>query len=573
MRLACGVTAALVALTIAMTWPLAAMMTSSLPGDYGDPLFVTWAMGWVSKSLTAALAQPSALAGFWNANIFDPERQTLAFSEHFLAQSVLVLPVYWLTGNVILAYNIAFFATFVLSGLGTFLLARGLVESVRATGRVERPERARRVEALVAGITAAVVVAFNQYRLVYEVAHLQVLSIHWLPFGLYGLHRYLVTDSRRALALGSLALVGLNLSSVYYMAYCAPFVVAFVLIELVRLGRWRDGRVWLELWAAAAGMVVIMLPFLLPYMEVHQRFGLVRSSQELVSYSATLDHYRVALPGLVVPIVLAVMALGAGGKPRHYVLPLALLVLVVLSVWLSLGPVIQSGGRALAWPGLYGVLHAHVPGFGALRAPSRFAMLFFFFLALLAGLGASRIAASAPRFARPIVALALIAYLWQVRPLALPIDQALPSPNLAEPPSYLTPSPTLPTIYREVQGLSSDAVLLELPFGDPWYELRYMFFAATHGRRLVNGYSGVFPPSYLARQRVLAKPLLDPERAALALTGATHVIVHRGAWPDASGTAIAQWLEALGARLLTGAGDALLYEIQTSERLTDRLSE
>ncbi len=570
MRIACGVAAALVALTIAMTWPLGAGIASSLPGDYGDPLLVTWAMGWVSRTLTTALTQPSALEGFWNANIFYPELRALTFSEHFVGQSMLVLPVYWLTGSLIVTYNIAFLATFVLSGLGTFLLARALTESAGMG-------RARGVECTLAGITAAVVVAFNQYRLVYEVAHLQVLSIHWLPFGLYGLHRYLVTDSRRALALGSLALVALNVSSIYYMAYCAPFIVLFVLIEMLRLGRWREMRVWLELWAAGATVVVFMLPFLLPYMDVQQRLGIVRSSQELVAYSATLDHYRTALPGLILPSALAVIAVLAGLKPRgptglkarHYVLTFALLGFLVLSVWLSLGPVIQAGGRVLDWPGLYTVLYNRVPGYNALRAPSRFAMLFFFFLALLAGLGANGIASWAPRLARPIVALVLIAYLWHVRPLALPLDQALPSPGLAAPPAYLRPVPTLPTIYREVQALSSDAVLLELPFGDPWYELRYMFFAAIHGRRLVNGYSAIFPLSYLARQRALAKPLVDPERAAQAITGATHVIVHRGAWPDGSGTAIASWLEALGARLITGAGDALLYEIRSDERLAD----
>ena len=545
------VTIALVALVIVMTWPLAARLTSSVAGDYGDPLLVMWAMGWVSQAVTAALSQPSLLQNFWDANIFFPETKTLAFSEHFIGQSVLVLPLYWLTGNLILCYNVMFLATFVLTGLGTFLLGRALTTSVWA------------------GAIAAIVVAFNQYRLQYEVAHLHVLSIHWLPFVLFGLHRFLVTDSRWTLALSAVALVALNLSSVYYMAYCAPFILAFVLVELFRLGRWREPRVWLELWAAAAAVAVVMLPFVLPYLEVQQRLGVNRGLQELVTYSATLDHYRVALPGLFVPIALAVVGVALGRRPRDYVLAIALAVFVTLSMWLSLGPVVQAGGRALDFPALYPVLHENVPGYRGLRVPARFAMLFFFFLALLAGLGAARLARWRPRLAGVVLTLLLAVYLWQVRPQTFPIDQPLSSPDLAPSPAYLIPSPVLPSIYREVAALGADAVLVELPFGDPWYELRYMFFAATHGRRVVNGYSGVFPPSYIARQRVLARPLLDPAAAAQALAGATHVVVHRSAWRDDAGTRIARWLEALGAQLVAGSGEALLYQIQTTERLAD----
>ena len=63
-------------------------------------------------------------ANFWNANIFHPEPLTLAYSEHLFAQAVQILPVYALTGNIILCYNLLFLSTFVLSGLGMFLFVR-----------------------------------------------------------------------------------------------------------------------------------------------------------------------------------------------------------------------------------------------------------------------------------------------------------------------------------------------------------------------------------------------------------------------------------------------------------------
>lgn len=540
-------TAAIVAGTVWATWPLTVRLTTAVPGDYGDPLLVAWAIGWVSGVFTG---MPGEL---WDANIFFPERGTLAFSEHFIGQALLVLPATIATGNLLLAYNLAFVLTFVITGIGTFLLARTLTGSSTA------------------GLVAAAAAAFNEYRLVYEVAHLHTLSIHWWPFALLGLHRYFATDRRRYLLGAVAALVAMNLSSVYYMAYTAPLVVTFALVECARFGRWKSARVWLELWAAAAAVLVLTLPVLLPYMAVQQRLGVARSLDEIVRFSATLDHYRVALPALSAMLVWAAIGLVGGVRERdlRWTAAAALLVLG-LAFWLSLGPVVQGGGAALDWPGLYTVLYRYVPGFDALRVPARFVSIVFIGLGLLAAVGVAAVERRAPALARVGAAAALLAFLLQSAPAAFPLDVALPSADLATPPPYLTPAPAPPPIYRAVATLRPGAVVAELPFGDPWYDLRYMYFAATHRRRLLNGYSGLFPPTFLARQRVLARPLLDREAAAAALGPATHVVVHRAAWPDETGIRIGEWLEALGARAIAEADGARVYEMPLDERRTRR---
>ena len=213
-----------------------------------------------------------------------------------------------------------------------------------------------------------------------------------------------------------------------------------------------------------------------------------------------------------------------------------------------------------------------MPGFTGLRVVNRYGALALILMAVAGGFGAAWIA-SRRRVGTALVSAAVLGFLWQVWPARFLIDIPLPSPDLAAAPDYLQPSPDLPEIYVAVQTLPSDAVLLELPFGDYWYNLRYMFFSATHGRRIVNGYSGFFPPGYLARQRVLKQPLLDPERAASALSGATHVILHRRAWKDDTGTRIASWLESLGGRVVGGSSDALIFEMARAERHAARWAE
>jgi hypothetical protein len=121
-----------------------------------------------------------------------------------------------------------------------------------------------------------------------------------------------------------------------------------------------------------------------------------------------------------------------------------------------------------------------------------------------------------------------------------------------------------------VMSLRPGAILAEFPFGDSWYDLRYMYFSATHRRRLLNGYSGIFPPSFLARQRVLARPLLDPDAAAQALGGATHIVVHRHAWADNTGVLVGAWLEAFGARAIGEGDGAILYELPLREGIAER---
>lgn len=542
---AAWVTAGLVLLTLAATWPLGARLTRSLPGDYGDPVFVSWVMGWVMGQLAHG-----QLSGLWNANIFAPESTTLAFSESFLAQSVLALPIHVLTGNLILSYNVAFFLSFVLTGLGTFLLARALTGSSTA------------------GIVAAGVATFNEYRLSHEVAHLHTLSIYGLPFALYALHRYFETDRRLALAGAAFALAALGYSSVYGLAYSAPFVLLFAVADAARLRRARTLRVWLELWAAAAAAVVLLIPMLLAYADVHQRLGIARTLPELITFSVGLDQYREALPRLAPALALAAAGVIAGLISRAWRALAALLaLLVLLAFWLSLGPVVRAGGEPVGWPGLYGWLYEWIPGFTALRVPARFVAIFFVFVGVLAGVGVASLEPRRPLVARTLAAAALALFVLRAAPDPFPIDRPLPSDGLVTPPpSYLTPSPRLPAIYRAVDTLPSSAVLIELPFGSEWYEVRYMYFAAMHRRRLVNGYSGVYPPTYLARQRVLRDPLRDPAAAARALSPATHVVLHSGAWPDDTGTRVAAWLETLGARRLAEADGALLYERPVREQ-------
>ena len=128
-----GATAIYLLVALAFTWPLPLGLARDIPWDLGDSLLNLWILGWDADHLLRFFSGDlGALRGFWNANIFYPEPLTLAYSEHLFAQAVQILPIYAITHNLILCYNLLFLSTFVLSGLGMFLFVREVTGSARA---------------------------------------------------------------------------------------------------------------------------------------------------------------------------------------------------------------------------------------------------------------------------------------------------------------------------------------------------------------------------------------------------------------------------------------------------------
>jgi hypothetical protein len=225
-------------------------------------------------------------------------------------------------------------------------------------------------------------------------------------------------------------------------------------------------------------------------------------------------------------------------------------VALALAVWLSFGPVVHDDGRPLPAFGLYGLLYDHVPGFDGLRVPARIGMLAGLFLAVLAGFAT---AALVRRTRSPALPAALIA-VFMVEAWTAPV------------PLWPTGSPGLdpsaePAVYAAVRQLPAGSVLVELPFGDPFDEVKYVFCSTRHWRPLLNGYSGAFPASYRDRQHALGSfpDAPEPAFAALMASPATHAVVHESFFPGKRGRRITAWLEEHGARRLnTYLTDVLL---------------
>src|SRR3954468_2583934 len=257
------VLAAFGCLAVAATYPLALHLGHALPGDLGDPLFTSWLLGWDADRLA------HGLRGFWDAPILFPSRTTVAFSEHMLGIAIFVAPIIWVTGNPILAYDIAFLLTFVLAGSGMYLLAGEL------TGR--------RGVAFLAGLAFA----FGPMRALH-MSHLQVLAWGWMPVALWGLHRYFTWRSTFALAVFAAAFTLEALSNgyfLYFLALASAFVVAY---EMWFRGASAPDR--MRALAPLAAACVVILAFVgavaYAYLVARQRYGFRRPYDDWIMFSA-----------------------------------------------------------------------------------------------------------------------------------------------------------------------------------------------------------------------------------------------------------------------------------------------
>ena len=109
-----------VVLAILMTWPLAPRL-NHVAADPSDPFINIWILDWDHY---ATFHRPFSL---FDANIFYPTRDSLAFSENLYGIALLLIP-FRAVVSAVTAYNIAMLGGFAFSGFAAYLLG------VRLTG-------------------------------------------------------------------------------------------------------------------------------------------------------------------------------------------------------------------------------------------------------------------------------------------------------------------------------------------------------------------------------------------------------------------------------------------------------
>ena len=252
-------------LTVVMTWPWARHWRDAAT-DLGDPYTIAYNLWW---DYHATLHQPLRI---FDAPVFYPYRDTLAFSEHDYGVALLCFPLFALGVAPLTVHSLATLAAFALSGYGMFRLARTATGSTGA--------------AWVAGVAFA----FVPYRF-HRLPHLHYIFAAWLPLALEALVLFARARTWRRAAWLALALAMHGLTCVSWLVLSIiPLALSAALLVVWRRA-WRDPLLWLRGGLAAAAAVLVVLPFLLPYRRVAAEHGFVRGREEVASYSATVAQW------------------------------------------------------------------------------------------------------------------------------------------------------------------------------------------------------------------------------------------------------------------------------------------
>ena len=523
-----------VAAALALIGPTGAKFSTSIPSSRVafDPGLQAFLIGWDWHALTR---EPLRV---FDAPIFHPEPRTLTYMDHMLGETAAAAPVLWLTGSVAAAYNILVVLSFALSAWATYRL-------VRLLG----------VSRLGAGLSGFLF-AFSPYRYA-NLDLLNQLQTQFLPLGLFFAVRYLQRWKVRdvvGVAATVVAQIYFGWYYAYYLVVALALLVAYKLVQ----GSWRPPREHGRAYALIALLsLATVAPVTWPYLE--RRLELPefrRSLGETALYSADLLDYlktnptsvlasaarlptggQAYFPGLVAA---ALGALGAwavwarrhlssaGKSPRRVTQAWGdagyFLLLAPTAAVLSLGPILHVAGARLWIPLPYSVLYFLVPGFSAMRAPARLAVLVLLACVVLAGVGFKLVEARL-RESRPFAWKGAVAAMFGIAILGAWVRPV----SLLELPA----ARSMPGAYAWLAQQPDKAPVLELPVPardadeSETHALR-QYGILLHGHPRLDGCSGFVSRRYRAFRAEIQSFPRDQALHAAGGMGARWIIVHYG---------------------------------------------
>jgi len=510
-------------LALIHTWPLVLDPGRYSRNDNADTQLNEWILAWVAHEL------PRDPAHLFEANIFYPAHDALAFSEPLIVPALMGAPLAWAGASPVFVYNLVVIAGYALTAFATFLLVEAWTGS------------------FLAGLLAGSLFAFNTHTLT-RFAHVQGIHIYGLPLALLALDRLIRGGSYRA----ALLLAGAVAMMAYTSGYLVVFAAVMIGIVLVtRAAEWWPGARRLAPRLAAAGLVaaIAIVPVYLPYHRAARDQHMVRTLDIVKDYSATPAGYLASagrlhistwsgrffkdpvdsfFPGFVV-LALAGIAIAAAARRRPADGDPAR-ARVVMLVAIGVAGVVLSLGTATP---VYGWLFAIFPPTQGLRAAARFGNLFLLAVAVLGGMGLATLLPpkggsheTSTDKSRGFRLQAEGGWLAILLVVLVNVE------SLRAPMTY-QPFNGIPGLYKLLATEPGPVVLVEQPFFPRWAIFQnapYVLASTAHWRPLMNGYSGYTPDSYQRYADAFWYFPTDWAIQAMKDAGVTHVMVHPAAF-------------------------------------------
>ena len=503
-----------------MTYPAIRHITSAPAGLNNEDAFqYVWSLWWTKKALLDLHISPAHLTHLYHPS--EPYHAMLIVSPFV---QLLTLPLVLAVGPIV-AYNVEFLLSFILTGIATYLLCYHFTRNGLAS------------------FVGGVIFAFFPNKMLHSLGHLPQMTLYLFP--IYVLFLFLLLEKpslRRAIGLGLVLALSALVHIIHIAYFLIPCTLAFFLWHLAADRRRILARAFLKYVAlafllASALAAPLFVPFIidsvsgeLTYLEAGGSeaysadvLNFFTPSSDHPALGSLLRQLPVPIPGhkddetlvYVGLVTLALTAVGWIGNLRQRGIWMALGLSAII---LACGPFLKAGGQPvrLAITGRewqvflpYAAL-LRLPFYKWGRNPSRLVDTAMFSFAVLTSYGTARLLARlralGPKIA--LVAVLATAILFEyVIVVPFPVGQ--------------TP---IPDFYRQLASDPQDYAILDIPFRGWSASNTNMYYQAVHQHPIVGGFIHRVPAG--------VRPMMSFFSRLVTPFGGTADILERLSGPD-----------------------------------------
>jgi hypothetical protein len=488
-------------LTILLTFPLIKTLTTQI-ADPVDPVLNAWIL-----HHNFEIFKSFDFGNYFNTNIFYPYKDTLLYSETLLSTSLLSFPIYLLTDNILLTYNLIVFFSFTFSAFTAYLLANYYLKNRWAS------------------FTVGIVFGFALFRFSH-VGHLQTITTYFIPLTILYFEKLIKKPSKKYAILFAICFILMAHASLYHMVFTSIILGFIGLYRVITEKHYLSYKKYITPFLMAGSIIFIaVVPvyykyytfsksnfvkrdikenalysadplsiLIAPYQ--NKLYGKSCATLEKISKTSLLCYEKNFFPGVTVVALCFVACLYKVGKNKKYFYigitkhknKLLFAFLIVTTFILGLGPYLKFLGSTSSIKMPYFYLYYIFPPAQGTRVPARMDIMFYLFLGLLAGFGVRRLLKSDLKKASKyilfgVINLFVILEYWSTPILSKPVF------------NYKAEA------FQFLAKRDDIKVLVQLPMWVPMYgnltdDSSALLASTVHKKALLNGYSGYNPEGH-----------------------------------------------------------------------------
>ena len=320
-------------------------------------------------------------AHFFTSSSFYPHPYGMLLSDLLLPQTLLAIPITYITNNILLTFNIVFIITFILNYIGLFLFWKEVFKSDTIA---------------FLGSLFFIFSPFAQF----ELSHYQMMAFWPFFFALYFIFKTEKTNRRIYLIFAGIFLALQFLASVYLAVFLITSIGIFYLFKFISSKNRKE--IFVRLFLIFFIFVLLDGIFVKGYFDAKKVLNLKRDYGEFVTYSAhitdyvftngfhsilyktpvlawwnRLDHHSIG--GRAVGLGFFFFITSIGGvilsRKRNNIFTAFFITLIIIGFIFSLGPRFSFNGTYLSLHLPYAILLKIVPFFESIRVVARWSFL------------------------------------------------------------------------------------------------------------------------------------------------------------------------------------------------------